>query len=69
MPKKDNIKNFIDEKYSKPQMRNYPTNKTVYNHIDDIGSFDLANMIDYKLSNNKEFSFIFVITDNLSKYT
>ena len=34
-------------------MKNYETNKIVYNHIDEIWSIDLADMIDYKTSNNK----------------
>ena len=46
MLKKDNIKKFIDEIYSKPPKRNYPSNKIVYNHIDEIRSIDLADMID-----------------------
>ena len=53
MVKKDLIKMFIDEIYPKPPMKNYPTNKIVYNHIDEIWSIDLADMIDYKTSNNK----------------
>ena len=65
---KDKIKIFIDEIYSKPPMRNYPTNKIVYNHIDEIWSIDLADMIDYKISNNKGFRYIFIVIDNLSKY-
>ena len=66
--KKDLTKIFIDEKYSKPPRRNYPTNKITYNYIDEIWSFDLADMIDYRISNNKRFRFIFVIIDNFSKY-
>ena len=53
MTKKDLIKIFKDEIYSKPPMRNYPTNKIAYNHIDEIWSTDLTDMIDYKISNNK----------------
>ena len=66
--KKDLTKIFIDEIYSKPPRRNYPTNKIVYNHIDEIWSIDLADMIDYKISNNKGFRYIFIIVDNFSKY-
>ena len=65
---KDKIKIFIDEIYSKPPMRNYPTNKIVYNHIDEIWSIDLADMIDYKISNNKGFRYIFIVIDNFTKY-
>ena len=49
-------------------MRNYETNKIIYNHIDEIWSIDLADMIEYKISNNKGFRYIFIIIDNYSKY-
>ena len=68
MINKDLIKNFVDEIYSKPPLRNYPTNKIVYNHIDEIWSIDLADMIDYKISNNKGYRYIFIVIDNYSKY-
>ena len=68
MSKKDNIKTFIDEIYSKPPKKNYETNKIIYNHIDEIWSIHLAEMIDYKVSNNKGYRFIFTIIDNFSKY-
>ena len=68
MINKDLSKIFIDEKYSKPPRRNYPTNKIIYNHIDEIWSIDLADMIDYKISNNKGFRYIFIVIDNFSKY-
>ena len=51
--KKDLTRTFIDEIYSKPPKNNYETNKIVYNYIDEIWSIDLADMIDYKTSNNK----------------
>ena len=66
--KRDLIKTFVDEIYSKPPMRNYPTNKIIYNHTDEIWSIDLADMIDYKISNNKGYRYIFIIIDNFSKY-
>ena len=50
--KKNLTKLVIDEIYSKPHRKNYPTNKLIYNHIDEIWSIDLADMIDYKTSNN-----------------
>ena len=68
MSKKDNIRIFIDEIYSKPPLRNYPTNKIIYNHIDEIWSIDLADMVDYKISNNKGYRYKFIIIDNFSKY-
>ena len=46
MTEKDLTKVFIDEIYSKPPMRNCPTNKILYNDVDEIWSIDLADMID-----------------------
>ena len=66
--KRDLIKIFIDEIYSKPPIKNYPTNKIVYNHIDEIWSIDLADKIDYKISNNKCYRYIFNTMDNFSNY-
>ena len=68
MPKRDNVKIFIGEIYSIPPKRNYPTNKIVYNHIDEIWSIDLADFSEYKITNNKGFRYIFVIIDNFSKF-
>ena len=68
MSKKDNIKTFIDEIYSSPPKKNYPTNKVIYNHIDGIWSIDLADLSDYKTSINKGFRYIFVIIEKFSKY-
>ena len=49
-------------------MKNYETTKLVYNHIDDIWSIDLVDMVNYKNSNNQGFRYIFLIIDNFSKY-
>ena len=68
MINKDLIKIFIDEIYSKPPRKNYPTNKIIYNHIDEIWSIDLADMIDYKISNIKGYRYIFIVIDIYSKY-
>ena len=68
MIKKDLNKINIYEICSKAPMRNYPTNKIIYNHIDEISSIDLADMVDYKVSNNKGFRYIFIIIDNFSTY-
>ena len=46
--KKVKTKNFIDEIYSPPPRRKYPTNKKLSDHIEEIWSKDLADMIDYK---------------------
>ena len=66
--KKDITKIFIDEIYSKPPIKNYPTNKIIYDHIDEIWSIDLADFSDYKTSNNKGFRYILIVIDNFSKY-
>ena len=49
-------------------MRNYPSDKISFNHIDEIWSIDLADMIDYKKSNNKCYRYIFNIFDNFAKH-
>ena len=69
MTKKDLIRIFIDETHSKPPVRNYPNNKMIDNHIDELWSIDLADMIDYKFSNIKGFRYIFVEIDNFSNNT
>ena len=66
--KKDLTKIFIDEIYSTPPRKNFPTNKITYNYIDEIWSIDLAGFLDYKTSNNKGYRYIFIIIDNYSKY-
>ena len=66
--KGDLTKIFIDRIYSFPPRKNYPTNKIVCNLIDEIWSIDLADMIDYKTSNNKLFRYIFIIIDFFGKY-
>ena len=68
MIKKDLAKIFIDEVYSTRPKKNYETNKIVYSHLDETWSIDLADMIDYKISNNKRFRYIIVIIDNFLKY-
>ena len=39
-----NIKLIINEIYSKPPKKNYPTNKTDVYHIDDTWSLDILNL-------------------------
>ena len=65
--KKDLTRIFINEIYSKPPEKNFPTIKIISNHIDESWSIDLADMVDYKISNNKGFRYIFVLIDNFSK--
>ena len=66
--KKDLTMIFIDEIYSTAPRKNYPTNKIIYNHINEIWSIDLADMIDYKISNNIGFRYIIIIIDNFSEH-
>ena len=68
MVKRNNTKTFINEIYSTQPRKNYPTNKIVYNNIDEIWSIDLADFSDYKTSNNKGYRYIFIVIDNFSKY-
>ena len=66
--KRDIIKIFINEILSKTPKKNYPSNKIKYNHIEEIWNIDLADMVDYKTSNNKGFRYIFVIVDYSLKF-
>ena len=65
--KKDLTKIFIDEIYSTLLIKTYPSDKIVYNHIDEIWSVDLADLLEYKISNIKGFKYTFVIKDNFNK--
>ena len=62
--KKDLTKIFINDIYSKAPRKNYGTNTIKDNHIDEPWSIDLADMIDYKISNIKGLRYIFIIFDN-----
>ena len=68
MLKKDLMNVFINEISSKPPRKIIPTSKILYNHIDEIWSIDLNDMLDYKISNKKGFRYIFIISDNFSKH-
>ena len=63
-----NIKIFINEIYSKPPKKNYPTNKTDVYHIDDIRSLDILDLKVYGPENNRGYRYVLVIIDNFSKY-
>ena len=65
--KKDLFKIFIDEITSKSPIRIYGTNKRKYNHVDEIWSIDLPDMIDYKTSNNRGCGYIFILIDIFSE--
>ena len=68
MAKYDKIKIFIDEIYSKPPLRNYPTNKTIIKSIDDTWSSDLLDMNDYDPKNNRGYRYILVVRSIFSKF-
>ena len=63
-----NIKIFINEIYSKPPRKYYPTNKTDVYYIDDIWSLDILDLKDYGPKNNRGYRYVLVTIDNFSKY-
>ena len=63
-----NIEIFINEIYSKPPKKYYPTNKTNVYHIDDIWSLDILDLKDYGPENNRGYRYVLVIIDNFSKF-
>ena len=63
-----NIKIFINEIYSKPPKKYYPTNKTDVYQIDDTWSLDILDLKDYGPENNRGYRYVLVIIDNFSKY-
>ena len=68
MTKRDLIKIFIDEIYSRPPNKNYETNKTIIKCIDDMWSSDFLDMNDYGPKNNRSYRYILVVVDNFSKF-
>ena len=63
-----NIKLFINEIYSKPSRRNYPTNKTDVYHIDDTWSLDTLDLKNYGPENNRGYRYVLVVIDKFSKF-
>ena len=63
-----NNKKFINEIYSKPPKKYYPTNKTDVDHIDDIWSLDNLDLKDYGPENNRGYRYVLVIIHNFSKF-
>ena len=53
MSKKDLVKYSLMRYTLLHLEKNYPTNKIINNHIDEISSVDLADFSDYKTSKNK----------------
>ena len=60
------IKRFINEIYSKPPKKNYPTNKTDVNYLDDILSLDIIDLEDNGPENNRGYRYVLVVFDNFS---
>ena len=63
-----NIKIFINEIYSKPPKKYYPTNKTDVYHIDDTWSLDILDLKDYVPENDRGYRYVLVTIDNFSKF-
>ena len=63
-----NIKILINEIYSKPPRKYYPTNKTDVYYIDDIWSLDILDLKDYGPENNRGYRYVLVTIDNFSKF-
>ena len=59
---------FIDEVYSKPPMKNYPTEKALIKSIDYTWSSDLLDMKNYVIKNNKGYRYTLVVIDNFCKF-
>ena len=64
-----NIKIFINEIYSKPPKKYYPTNKTDVYYIDDIWSLDILDLKDYGPENKRNYRYVLVVIDNFSKFS
>ena len=62
-----NIKIFLNEIYSKPPKKIYPTNKTDVYHIDHIWSLDVLDLKDYGPKNKRGYKYVFVVIDKFSK--
>ena len=62
------IKIFIKEIYSKPPMKNYPTNKTNIYHFDNIWILDRLDLKDYGVEKNRNHRYVSVIIDMFSKF-
>ena len=63
-----NIKIFINEIYSKPPKKYYPTNKTDVYYTDETWSLDILDLKDYGSKNNRGYRYVLVVFDNFSKF-
>ena len=62
------IKTFINEINSKGPKRNYITNKTVVQHINDIWSLDILDLKEYGTENVRGYRYGLVVIHNFSKF-
>ena len=62
------MKIFINEFYSLPSKKNYTTNKTDVDHMNDIWSLDILGLKDYGPEDNKMNRYVLVVIDNFSKF-
>ena len=60
---------FTDEICCKTPKENCDTNRTIYNHKNEIWIIDLADFSHCIFSNNKRFRYICLLFDNFSKDT
>ena len=58
----------MNEIYSKPPKKYYPTNKTDFYHIYDTRSLDILDLKDYGPKNIKGYRYVLVIIDSFSKF-
>ena len=63
-----NIKIFVNEIYSKPPRKYYPTDKTKVYFNDDIWSLDILDLKDYGPENNRGYRYVLVVIDSFSKF-
>ena len=66
--KKDITKIFINEIYSPSPRKNYETNKTMIQSIDDTWSSDLLDVNDYGPKNKRGYRYILVVIHSFSNF-
>ena len=64
----ESIDVFLTESYSKPPKKNYPTNKTDVNLIDNFWSLDILDLKDYGPENTRGYRYICILIDKFSKF-
>ena len=65
---RNTIKIFINEIYSEPPKKKYPTNKTNVYHIDDMWSLDTLDLKDNGPENIRGYRYVLVVVDNFTKF-